>query len=176
MNNKCLWIIMALISIIGGVLALMNPVLASGVATIMVACTFLLIGIIQVIAGFRVPGTGAKIWSILLGAIAVYLGVTMLGHPLKGMIALTTMVAFLCLGLGVAKVLLSFGLEDRRFFWLILLSGLASIAVGAIIIMNWPVSAVTSLGILLGVQLLSDGASSLAMALTRDGEEGPAAA
>ncbi|MEP1201352.1 DUF308 domain-containing protein, partial [Tateyamaria sp.] len=59
---------------------------------------------------------------------------------------------------------------DRRFFWLVLLSGIASLAIGIIIFMNWPVSAVSALGILLGVQLLSDGASALAMAFSSDGD------
>jgi len=175
MTNKFLWILMAVMSIVAGVVALMNPVFASGVATLFVAWMFVIFGALQVIAGFRVEGTGAKVWTVLLGALAVYLGITILGHPLKGMMALTTMIAILCLGGGAAKVVLSFALEDRRFFWLVLLSGIASLAVGVIIFMNWPVSAVSALGILLGVQLLSDGASSLAMALSSDGEEAAAA-
>jgi membrane protein HdeD len=171
MKNKLLWIVMAGLSILGGVFALANPVLASGFATILIAWIFIAMGVIQVIAGFRAEGAGAKIWSILLGALAVYLGVTILGHPLKGMMALTTMVAILCLGGGMAKLVLSFTLEDRRFFWLVLLSGIASLAVGVIILMNWPVSAISALGILLGVQLLADGATSLAMAFSSDGNE-----
>ena len=175
MKNRFLWIFMAILSIIGGVLALANPVFASGVATLLVAWIFLFVGVIQIVAGFRVEGTGAKIWSILLGALAIYLGITILGHPLQGMIALTTMIAILCLAGGVFKVILSFSLEDRRFFWLVLLSGIASVALGVIIFANWPVSAVTALGILLGVQLLADGITSLAMALSSDGEEAVAA-
>lgn len=169
MGNKFLWILMALLSIVGGVIALMNPVFASGIATVMVAWLFILFGVLQVFAGFRVEGAGSKIWTILLGALAVYLGITILGHPLQGMMALTTMIAILCLAGGISKVILSFALEDRRFFWLVLVSGIASLAIGIIIFMNWPVSAVSALGILLGVQLLSDGVSALAMAFSSDG-------
>ena len=176
MKNKFLWIVMAVLSILGGFYALANPVLASGFATILVACVFLAMGIMQVIAGFRVEGTGAKLWSVLLGVLAIYLGVTMIGHPLRGMIALTTMVAVLLLVGGISKIILAFSLEDRRFFWLVLLSGAASTAVGVIIFANWPVSAVSALGILLGVQLISDGAASLAMAFTSDGQEAEASA
>ncbi|AXI46635.1 hypothetical protein C1J03_11760 [Sulfitobacter sp. SK012] len=175
MTNKVLWIFTAVMSIVAGVVALMNPVFASGVATIFVAWMFIIFGVLQVVAGLRVEGASSKIWTVLLGALAVYLGVTILGHPLKGMMTLTTMIAILCLGGGAAKVVLAFALEDRRFFWLVLLSGIASLAVGIIIFMNWPVSAVSALGILLGVQLLSDGASSLAMALSIDGDEAASA-
>ncbi len=51
---------MAMLSIIGGVLALMNPVFASGLATIIVAWMFIIFGALQVIAGFRVEGLVQK--------------------------------------------------------------------------------------------------------------------
>jgi uncharacterized membrane protein HdeD (DUF308 family) len=67
-------------------------------------------------------------------------------------------------------------LEDKRFFWLILLSGVASVALGIMIFANFPVSAATSLGILLGIELLFDAGSALAMAFSRDGHDAKAAA
>ncbi len=175
MKNKILWILMAAISILGGIYALANPVLASGFATILVGWVFIALGVVQVVTGFRAESAGAKVWTILLGALAVFLGVTILGHPLKGMMALTTMLAILFLFGGMAKIVLSFALEDRRFFWAVLISGIASIALAVIIFMNWPVSAISALGILLGVELISDGISSLAMAFSDDGEEAQSA-
>jgi len=175
MTNRLLWILIAILSIVGGMYALANPVLASGVTTILVAWVFIIMGVIQVFAGFRAEGTGAKIWSILLGALTVYLGITMLGHPLKGMVALTTMIAILLLAGGASKIVMSFALEARRFFWLVLISGVASVAVAVIIFANLPLSAVSALGILLGVHLISDGVSSLALAFSRDGHEAQAA-
>ncbi len=76
---------------------------------------------------------------------------------------------------GMAKIVLSFALEDRRFFWAVLISGIVSITLAVIIFMNWPVSAISALGILLGVELISDGISSLAMAFSDDGEEAQSA-
>ncbi len=171
MTNRILWILMGILAIAGGFFALANPFAASIAATTIAAWMFLFLGGLQIFAGFRVEGTGAKIWTILLGALAIYLGITILGHPLKGMMALTTMIAILFLGGGIAKVILAFSLEDKTFFWVVLLSGVASVILGVIIFANWPVSAVTALGILLGVELLSDGISALAMAFSRDSEE-----
>jgi uncharacterized membrane protein HdeD (DUF308 family) len=171
MKNKILWMLLAAISILGGIYALANPVLASGFATILVGWVFVALGVVQVVTGFRAESAGAKVWTVLLGALAVFLGITILGHPLKGMVALTTMLAILFLFGGMAKIVLSFALEDRRFFWAVLISGIASVALAVIIFMNWPVSAVSALGILLGVELISDGISSLAMAFSDDGEE-----
>ncbi len=176
MTNRILWGLMAVVAFVGGMFALANPFAASVAATVIAGWMFLIMGAIQAFAGFRAEGTGAKIWSILLGLLAVVLGVMILGEPLRGMVALTTVVAAMFLAGGIAKVILSFSMEDRRFFWMILISGIASVVLGIIIFANFPVSAATSLGILLGVELLFDAGSALAMAFSRDGEEADAVA
>lgn len=176
MSNRILWIIMGLLAVIGGVFALANPFAASLAATVIAGWVFVFTGIVQAVAGFRAEGAGAKIWSILLGLLAIFVGVTVLGHPLKGMVALTTVVAIMFLASGIAKIVLSFSLEDRRFFWMILISGIASTVLGLVIFANFPVSAATSLGLLLGINLLFDGISALALAFTGDGQGGEEAA
>ena len=174
MTNRILWFLMALVAIAGGLFALANPFAASIVATKLAGWMFLISGAVQTVAGFRAEGAGAKLWSVLLGLLAVVLGVMILGEPLKGMIALTTVVAAMFLAGGIAKLVLAFSLRDRGYFWLFLISGVATAALGVIIFANWPVSAATSLGILLGIELLFDGASALGMAFTSDGREASA--
>lgn len=174
MTNRIIWIIMALLAIAGGIFALLNPFAASLAATTIAAWLFLIFGVLQLIAGFRVPGVGAKIWTLLMGALMVYLGITILGHPLKGMITLTMMVGVLFLAGGITKIILAFSMEDRKFFWAILLSGAVSVILAVMVFSNFPQSASVVLGILLGVELLSDGIWSLAMALSRDGQEAEA--
>ena len=176
MTNRILWGLMAVVAFVGGMFALANPFAASIAATVIAGWMFIIIGAIQVFAGFRADGAGAKTWSILLGVLAIVLGVMILGRPLEGMVALTTVVAAMFLAGGIGKLILSFSLEDKRFFWLILLSGVASVALGIMIFANFPVSAATSLGILLGIELLFDAGSALAMAFSRDGHDAKAAA
>ncbi|SFD03003.1 HdeD family acid-resistance protein [Tropicimonas isoalkanivorans] len=171
MTNRILWLIMALIALAGGFFALLNPIAASLAATTIAAWMFLLFGVLELIAGFRVSGMGAKIWTILMGVLMIYLGITILGHPLRGMVTLTIMVGILFLAGGITKVILSFSMEDRSYFWAILLSGVVSIILAFMIFSNFPMSALNVLGILLGVELLSNGVWALAMAFSRDGVE-----
>jgi uncharacterized membrane protein HdeD (DUF308 family) len=49
----------------------------------------------------------------------------------------------------------------------VIVSGLASLLIGFIIISNFPESAATSLGILLGIELISNGVSALALGWSR---------
>ncbi|MDV7144579.1 DUF308 domain-containing protein [Tropicimonas sp. TH_r6] len=170
MTNRILWILMALLAIVGGAFALANPFAASMAATVIAGWVFIFTGFFQAIAGFRAEGTGAKIFTILLGLLGIWVGITLLGHPLKGMVALTTVVAVMFIASGIAKIVLSFSLEDRSFFWMIMISGIASTALGVVIFANFPVSAATSLGLLLGINLIFDGISAFAMAFTSDGQ------
>ncbi|WP_157973592.1 HdeD family acid-resistance protein [Tropicimonas sp. IMCC34043] len=171
MGNRILWLLLAVLFIAGGMFALMNPFAASLAATVIAGWVFIFSGVVEVFAGFRAKGAGAKIWTVLLGLLAIVLGIMILGNPLGGMVALTTIIAIMFLAGGVAKIIMSFTMEDRRFLWLFLISGAASAVLGFIILTNFPLSAATSLGLLLGIELLFDGAAALGMAFSRDHEE-----
>jgi uncharacterized membrane protein HdeD (DUF308 family) len=158
MGNGILWIIIGIISVVGGIIALANPVIASLTATQIAGYIFIFVGIIQIVGAFGQDGIGSKLWNILLGVLAVWLGISILGHPLAGMLALTTMVAILFFISGVVKVALAFSVEDRSPYWLILISGVVSVLLAIMIFSNFPESAGITLGILLGVDLISNGA------------------
>ncbi len=166
MGGRILWGLFGLISIAGGVLALMNPFGATLAATVIAGWMFILIGALQIIGTFTDKDAIGKIWMILLGVLAIWVGISILQHPLAGMISLTMVVAISFLVAGVFKLILAFSLEDRRFFWLILLSGAVSVLLAIMIFSNFPQAAATVLGILLGIELISNGATLLAVSMS----------
>ncbi len=163
MGKGILWIIIGIISIIGGIIALANPVSATLTATQIAGYVFIFVGVIQFIGAFGEEGMGAKIWNLVLGALAVYLGITILGNPLASVLALTTVVGILFFAGGITKVILAFSLEDRSYFWLIMISGVISVILAVMIFSNFPQSAAVLLGVLLGIELISNGVSLMAM-------------
>jgi uncharacterized membrane protein HdeD (DUF308 family) len=163
MGKSLLWVVIGLVSIAGGILALANPFVASMAATTIAAWVFIFVGILEIVAAFGAEGALAKVGNVLLGALAVFLGISILQHPLAGMVALTTLVGILILAAGIFKMVIAFSLEDRRFFWLILLSGLISVVLAVMIFGNFPQSAAVILGLLLGIDLISNGVSLIAM-------------
>lgn len=165
MSNWILWLFIGAIAVIGGIFALLNPLVATLAAEQLAGWLFLVVGILQVIAGFREEGWGAKLWVLLLGVLAIVLGVALLGNPLAGILALTTVAAVLFLAGGLTKIVLAFSLEDRSYFWPILLSGAVSVILAIMIFANFPQSAAVLLGVLLGVDLISNGVAVIAMAL-----------
>ncbi len=168
MGNRPLWIILALFGILGGILALMNPFAASLAATTIAGWLFIVFGALVLFAGFKIPVLWAKIWTILLGAFGLYLGVAILAHPLKGLVTLTMVVGIMFLAGGFMKLFIAYAMKQTRVFWPMLFSGAVSVILALMIFSNFPQSADVVLGILLGVQLLSDGVWALAMALSQN--------
>ncbi len=166
MQNWFLWLIVGILSLVAGIVALMNPLAATLTAEQVAGWAFLFVGILQVISAFRSEGFGAKAWAALLGAVGVVLGVMLLGNPLQGTVALTIVVATLFLGLGIAKILASFSLRGTPFFAAVLISGILSVVLAAMIFGNFPASVAAALGILLAVELISNGVATIALALS----------
>ncbi len=89
MSNWILLAVLGVVSIIAGVLALLNPFPASLAAVQLAAWAFLIIGAVQIFAAFSAKSWGGKLWTLLLGVVAVLVGVNLLGKPLAGLITLT---------------------------------------------------------------------------------------
>jgi uncharacterized membrane protein HdeD (DUF308 family) len=79
--------------------------------------------------------------------------------------ALTWTIGLLFLIEGIVKLVLAFATRGSQYFWILLLSGAISVLLGGMILGNFPQSAMTIPGILLAVDLISTGASMVALAL-----------
>jgi uncharacterized membrane protein HdeD (DUF308 family) len=172
MRHWLIWLMIGIISILGGIFALANPIAATIAAERIAAWLFLILGILQVLEALRDVGTRARIWTLLGGIAAVFVGVSLLANPLAGVLPLTLLVALLFLAEGLVKLVVSFGMRGTQYFWPVLLSGVISIVLAVMILSNFPASAVTVLGLLLAVELISNGVSLVAFSLARRGAPG----
>jgi uncharacterized membrane protein HdeD (DUF308 family) len=167
MPNWILLAVLGVLSVIAGVLALLNPFPASLAAVTLAAWAFLIIGAVEIFDAFTARGWGGKLWTLLLGIVAVVIGIDLLAEPLAGLVKLTLVLAILFIASGVFKLIVGWRVHRNDFKFLVILCGLASLAIGLIILSNFPASAATSLGLLLGIELLSNGVSAVALALSR---------
>ncbi len=156
---------MAVISIVGGLFALWNPLAATLTVTLLAGWIFLFLGAVQVVQSFSVSDWTGFLWALLLGVATAVVGVVLLFDPLAGMVSLTILVGVLFLVSGIAKIMFAFSLRPVAGWGLVLLSGAVSILLAVMIFANFPWSAVSVLGILLGVELLSSGVLYLFAAL-----------
>lgn len=167
MSNWVLLTILGAFSIIVGILALLNPFPASLAVLQLTAWSFLILGALQAFEAYRAEEWSGKLWSLLLGIIAIFIGINLLGKPLAGLITLTILLGSMFLVSGIFKFAVGWKIQKQEFKIAILISGAASLIIGLIILSNFPVSAATSLGILLGVELISNGVSAVALGFSR---------
>jgi uncharacterized membrane protein HdeD (DUF308 family) len=167
MGNWIFPVVLGVLSIIAGFIAILNPFPASLVAVKLAGWAFLIIGALQMIEAFRATGWGGRLWALAIGVVALIAGINLLGEPLAGLFSLTVVLAVLIIVSGLVKLIAAWQIKTSQYRLAVLVSGIVSLLLGFIIISNFPVAAVTSLGILLGVELISNGVSAIALGWAR---------
>ena len=158
-RRRTLWdVVFGILLFIGGLIVLGDVVIATAVSVLLVGWLTLVAGIVGILASLFKIGKGGAFWSTLLsGALMLALGILILRNPLVSLVAITMAAGLLFLTGGIIRFVAGF--EPSRARWVLLFSGALSIALGLIVIFHLGTASLTLLGILLGVQLLVDGAT-----------------
>ncbi|MGV6848498.1 MAG: HdeD family acid-resistance protein [Marinibacterium sp.] len=164
MKAWVIWLILGILSMIFGVFVLSNTVVASLAVTTVTGILFLISGGFQIVAGFTAEGAASKIFAIALGVLMVFLGISFVANPLEGTISLALLVVILLMASGVVRMVFAWRMRTTPFFWPMLLSGALSILLAGYIIANFATASVQILGILLGIELLFNGAGLMVLA------------
>jgi uncharacterized membrane protein HdeD (DUF308 family) len=156
------WLIaMAVVFIILGVLAIVEPGVAGLAVTILVGWLLIFGGVAHLIAAFSGGGTGRVVWHVFLGLIYVVGGIYYLTHPLLGLGTLTLLLGGIILVGAALEFIAYFLVRSRSGSGWLLLNGLIALLVGGLILAHWPSSTVWAIGTLVGVNLLMTGISRL---------------
>ncbi len=140
-----------------GIVAIVFPVMATLVATLLAGWVLIFSGGMTLAGAFSIHGTGPFFAGLLLGLLSLAAGVFLLFNPLAGALALTLMVGVLFLLQGAFEVLFAFEMRPHAGWVGMLLSGLVSVLMAVLIAAGWPGISVIVLGILLGVNFVSTG-------------------
>jgi uncharacterized membrane protein HdeD (DUF308 family) len=143
-----------------GVLALLAP-LATGISLV-----FLLGGLVaaagalRMVWAFRAGSFGRGLWVFSLGILTLLCGLAMLANPLFGSGVLTLVLAIYFLCDGIAEIAAGAGHIGEGGGWL-MFGGIISIALGALIWLQYPLSGPLAMAILLGIKLVLVGLTML---------------
>jgi uncharacterized membrane protein HdeD (DUF308 family) len=165
MKNWILWLCVGIVSLLGGLLALANPFAASLTVEVLVAWTFLFAGVLTLVSAWRGRGEQFRWGGIALGVILLIIGISLIANPLGGLISLTFLVAVALIVAGAARVVLALSPVGREVRIPLLLSGVLSVVLAAMIFFNFPASSAVALGVFLAVELISNGVALIALAL-----------
>jgi uncharacterized membrane protein HdeD (DUF308 family) len=159
------WLIVGIVSLAFGLFILANPVAASIAVTTLAGILFAIAGVVQILAGLSEEGLGSKILGLGIGILMLLLGGSLMFNPLEGIISLAALVAILFAVSGLGRVFTSRHMRGTQIFWPMLLSGAFSILLAIYIFMNFFEVAPSLLGVLLGVELIFNGAGLIAFSM-----------
>jgi uncharacterized membrane protein HdeD (DUF308 family) len=160
------WFIgMAVVFILLGMMAIIEPGVAGLAVTILVGWLLIFGSVAHLVAAFSGGGAGRVIWQVLIGIVYILGGVYFLTHPLLALGTLTLLLAVIILTEAVFEIIAYFRMRSARGAGWLLVNALITLLLGGLIWFHWPSSSVWAIGILVGVNLLMTGISRLMFGL-----------
>lgn len=162
-----LFVIQGVVLLACGIVAIVLPVAATIAVDVFVGWLFLFSGIAGLVALLASRNIPAFFWTLLTAALSITVGILLVWKPAQGAVSLTLVLTAFLVVEGVLQSVSSVAYREaigRSWGWM-LTSGIADLALAAIIILGWPLTAAWSLGLLVGINLISSGWAILAAGL-----------
>src|SRR3954471_14359610 len=148
-------VVMGVLVIIAGLVVLGNVVFATVVSVLFIGWTAIIGGLVALVGAFMRLGKGG-FWPIALGGgLLLVLGLMLVRRPGIGALALTLLAGALFLVGGITRIVAAVEMPGDR--GMLLFSGIVSTVLGLIVFFNIWAATLTLLGILLGIQALTEG-------------------
>jgi uncharacterized membrane protein HdeD (DUF308 family) len=146
---------MGVLVIIAGLVILGNVVFATVVSVLFIGWTAIIGGVVALVGAFTRLGKGG-FWPIALGGgLLLVLGLMLVRRPDIGALALTLLAGALFLTGGITRIVAA--VENPGDRTMLLFSGIVSTVLGLILFFNIWEATLTLLGVLLGIQALTEG-------------------
>lgn len=158
-------IVVSTLMILAGLLAVVVPPAAGLAVTIFVGWLLVFSGLMHFVYAWHTRSAGSIVWEILVGIAYALVGGYVLLHPLTGMAGVTLALAIYLLAEAMLEFILGFQLRARRGSGWMLLDGVITLILAAMIWRAWPSSSDWALGILVGVSMLFGGISRLMLSM-----------
>jgi uncharacterized membrane protein HdeD (DUF308 family) len=150
-----------------GIYALRNAHERTIIAIQILGALYAAAGLAELFYAFKSSGTKSVLWRFALGAIYLIIGLFMLIKPLANALSLTLMSLMLA-AIGFYRIYDGIVHYGPFTLWRII-NGLISIIIGIILCMHWHTLPYPyKIGILLGIELVVSGLTSITIALFAD--------
>jgi uncharacterized membrane protein HdeD (DUF308 family) len=161
------FVFQGIVMLVLGCLALAEPVIASVAVDIYIGWLFLFSGVLGLVAMFSARDASAFFWILLTAALSLAVGILLIWKPSEGTVSLTLVLTAFLIAEGAFQVGTSFSYRNvfpDSWGWL-LASGITDLVLAGLIICFWPQSASWTLGIIVGVNLITTGLAILVTAI-----------
>ena len=167
MKNWFLWLLIGCVSVIGGLFALFNPLSAMVTATTLAGWTLVIVGVSHGYSAWKAQGKMAKASAGLWAAAGGFMGLLLLLGPFGDGSVMEVLLAALLLLSGGAKLWSARQIKRDPLCVVVLAAGGVSIVLAAVLFLGFPRFIANNLGIVLGAELLANGAALVVLSLKR---------
>ncbi len=122
-------------------------------------------GTFQLVDAFKCRGWKGTLWHILIALLYIAGGLLIVVDPLLASETLTLALAAVLIAVGVSRVMMALQHRGQSGWGWLVLSGLISIALGAMIVAKWPMSGMWVIGLFVAIELIFNGWAYLFVAL-----------
>lgn len=149
--------------VIMGFLAIMMPMIAGSMVSMLVGIFMVAAGIARLIWAFSAGSFGRGVLTFLLGGLLILTGGVMLFRPVIGITSMAAILAIFFLADGIFEIIAAFKVKPEKGWGWMLFGGIVSIVLAGLIFYQWPFSGAWAIGVLVGVKLLFAGFSMIAL-------------
>jgi uncharacterized membrane protein HdeD (DUF308 family) len=158
------FLFLGIIMLVGGVLSLASPFVASVVAIDILAVVLQIAGIVTIVSSFFTGKWGAFLVHMLVGMLYLMAGLIIPARPLVSILVATIFISASFMLMGLFRILAAMTIRFPQWGWM-LLNGAITFILGLAIYRHLPQCAVWVIGLLIGVELLFSGWTWIMLAL-----------
>jgi uncharacterized membrane protein HdeD (DUF308 family) len=163
-KNAWLFIAQGILMTIAGIAAIAYPLMTSVAVVVFLGWMLIVVGVVQgisLISAREAPHFWLQLVSV---ALACIIGAMMVSRPEAGLLALTLLVVVYFMVEGISKIVLALTVRPLPNWGWVLASGLLGVALSFYLWADMPITAAWLLGLLLGINLISEGVSLVVLA------------
>lgn len=183
--NKGLLLALGVLAILGGVAAVVWPVVASVAVTTVVGAALAVQGAAQLWDAWSAPDWKLRVWALALGLVALVGGSLLLLRPLEGVLTVTALLILLIIFSGALRLIMGFQARPHEGWGWLAFGGAVSALCGAYLLSLFGVSATATpeqiaanaatafsiLGLTAGISLIFEGWSYVFLARSIPSDE-----
>lgn len=156
---------LGIIFIVGGVIAILEPLITGVFIAAIVGATIAIVGVMQIVHAWQMRSWSGFAWQLIIGIVLLVGGIDIWWDPIEGVMTLTLFVALMFILKGIFQVMLGFQMRPHEGSGWIIGAGVIAVVAGVLILLQWPLSSTYLIGTLAGISLIVSGWSYVMIAL-----------
>jgi uncharacterized membrane protein HdeD (DUF308 family) len=165
-RHRLLYLAQAVLMVIGGVVAILFPVFASAAFVWFLGWILIASGIVQGLSLFGARNHPSFWLSLIPAVLGIVVGFLLLRDVGQGMVVISILLIVFFMVEGISKIVFALSIRPlANWFW-VLASGALAVVLAVILWGSMPVTAMWLIGLLLGINLITEGMALAALVWT----------